>query len=61
MKMHLTLLSSNLLLFSLGTCAYAVQPKTYISATLGFVVNTLGQFMVEARRMHWVATKHVLR
>jgi hypothetical protein len=28
---------------------------------IGFVVNTLKHFMVEPRRMHWVATKHVLR
>jgi hypothetical protein len=26
-----------------------------------FVVNTLSQFMVELRQVHWVATKHVLR
>jgi hypothetical protein len=26
-----------------------------------FVVNTLSQFMVEPRRVHWVAAKHVLR
>jgi hypothetical protein len=26
-----------------------------------FAVNTLSQFMVEARRVHWVAAKHVLR
>jgi hypothetical protein len=26
-----------------------------------FVVNTLSQFMVEPRRVHWVAEKHVLR
>ena len=26
-----------------------------------FVVNTLGQFMVEPRRVHGVAAKHVLR
>jgi hypothetical protein len=26
-----------------------------------FAVNTLDQFMVESRRVHWVATKHVLR
>jgi hypothetical protein len=26
-----------------------------------FEVNTLGQFMVEPRRIHWVAMKHVLR
>jgi hypothetical protein len=26
-----------------------------------FAVNTLSQFMVETRKKHWVATKHVLR
>jgi hypothetical protein len=26
-----------------------------------FAMNTLSQFMVEPRRVHWVATKHVLR
>jgi hypothetical protein len=26
-----------------------------------FAVNTLSQFMVEPRRVHWVAEKHVLR
>ena len=28
---------------------------------LCFVVNTLSQFMVEPRSVHWVAAKHVLR
>jgi hypothetical protein len=26
-----------------------------------FVVNTLSQFMVETRRVHWVSAKHVLK
>ena len=26
-----------------------------------FAVNTLNQFMMEPRRVHWVAAKHVLR
>jgi len=26
-----------------------------------FVVNTLSEYMVEPRQIHWVATKHVLR
>jgi hypothetical protein len=26
-----------------------------------FAVNTLSQFMVEPRQVHWVAAKHVLR
>ena len=28
---------------------------------LCFGVNTLSQFMVEPRRVHWVVAKHVLR
>lgn len=28
---------------------------------LSFAVNTLSQFMVEPWRVHWTATKHVLR
>ena len=28
---------------------------------LCFVVNTLSQYMVEPRRVHWMAAKHVLR
>jgi hypothetical protein len=28
---------------------------------MSFAVNTLSQFMVESRRVHWLATKHVLR
>ena len=27
---------------------------------LCFVVNTLSQFMVEPRRVHWTTTKHIL-
>ena len=26
-----------------------------------FAVNTLSQFMVEPRRVHWIAAKHILR
>jgi hypothetical protein len=26
-----------------------------------FAINTLSQFMVEPREVHWVATKHMLR
>jgi hypothetical protein len=26
-----------------------------------FAVNSLSQFMVDPRRVHWIATKHVLR
>ena len=28
---------------------------------LSFAVNTLSQFMVEPRRVHWITAKHVLR
>ena len=28
---------------------------------MSFAVNTLSQFMVEPRRVHWIAAKHILR
>ena len=28
---------------------------------MSFAVNTLSQFMVEPKRVHWVAAKHILR
>ena len=28
---------------------------------MSFVVNTLSQFMVEPRRVHWTAAKHIFR
>ena len=28
---------------------------------MSFAVNTLNQFMVEPKRVHWTATKHILR
>ena len=34
---------------------------TSITRSLYFVVNTLSQFMVEPRQVHWVVVKHVLR
>ena len=40
-----------------GSLMYLVNTRPDMS----FVVNTLSQFMVEPRRVHWVATKHVLR
>jgi hypothetical protein len=41
----------------IGSLMYLVNTKTNIC----FVVNTLSQFMVELRRVHWVVEKHVLR
>jgi hypothetical protein len=41
----------------IGSLIYLVNTKPDIC----FVVNTLSQFMVEPRRVHWVATKHVLK
>ena len=40
-----------------GSLMYLVNSRP----DLCFVVNTLSQFMVEPRRVHWVAAKHVLR
>jgi hypothetical protein len=39
----------------IGTLMYLVNTRVDIS----FVVNTLSQFMVEPREVHWVATNHV--
>jgi hypothetical protein len=36
---------------------YLVNTKSNIC----FAVNTLGQFMVEPRSVHWIGAKHVLR
>jgi hypothetical protein len=41
----------------IGSLMYLVNTRPNIC----FVVNTLSQFMVESRQVHWVATKHVLR
>jgi hypothetical protein len=35
---------------------YLVNTRPYIS----FVVNSLSQFMVDPRRVHWITAKHVL-
>ena len=40
-----------------GSLMYLVNTRPDIC----FVVSTLGQFMCELRKMHWVAAKHVLR
>jgi hypothetical protein len=41
----------------IGSLMYLVHTRTDIF----FVVNTLIQFMVELKQVHWIATKHVLR
>ena len=41
----------------IGSLMYLVNTRPNIC----FAVNTLSQFMVEPRRVHWVAAKHVLR
>jgi hypothetical protein len=41
----------------IGSLMYLVNTRPDIC----FVVNTLSQFMVEPRQVHWVAAKHVLR
>lgn len=41
----------------IGSLMYPVNTRPYIC----FVVNTLSQYMVEPRQVHWVAAKHVLR
>ena len=40
----------------IGSLMYLVSTMTDIC----FAVNLLSQFMVEPRRVHWVAAKHVL-
>ena len=41
----------------IGSLMYLVNTRPNIC----FAVNTLSQCMVEPRRVHWVAVKHVLR
>ena len=41
----------------IGSLMYLVNTRPNIC----FAVNSLSQFMVEPRRVHWVAAKHVLR
>ena len=41
-----------------------IGPLMYLvntSPNICYVVNTLSQFMVEPKRAHWVAAKHVIR
>ena len=41
----------------IGSLMYLTNTRPNIC----FAVNTLSQFMVEPRRVHWIAAKHVLR
>ena len=41
----------------IGSLMYLVNTKVDICYT----VNTLSQFMVESKRAHWAAAKHILR
>jgi hypothetical protein len=41
----------------MGSLMYLVNTRPDIC----FAVNTLSQFMVEPRRVHWTTTKHILR
>ena len=41
-----------------------IGSRMYLTNTrpdICFAVNTLSQFMVDPRRVHWIATKHVMR
>ena len=50
------LVDPTLYMHLIGSLMYLVNTRPYIC----FVVNTLRKFMVEARRVHWVAVKHLL-
>eukprot|EP00253_Pinus_taeda_P014846 PITA_14846 len=41
----------------IGSLMYLVNTRPYIC----FIVNTMSLFMCEPRKVHWVATKHILR
>jgi hypothetical protein len=59
-KLHASesqLVDSTLYRQLIGSLMYLVNTRPDIC----FSVNTLSQFMVEPRRVHWVAAKHVLR
>jgi hypothetical protein len=59
-KLHASesqLLDSTLYHQLIGSLMYLVNTRPDIC----FDVNTLSQFMVEPRKVHWVAEKHVLR
>jgi hypothetical protein len=59
-KLHASesqLVDSTLYRQLIGSLMYLVNTRLDIC----FVVNTLSQFMVEPRRVHWTTAKHVLR
>jgi hypothetical protein len=59
-KLHASksqLVDSTLYRQLIGSLMYLVNTRPDIC----FAVNTLSQFMVEPRRVHWVVAKHVLR
>ena len=41
----------------IGSLMYLVNTRPYMS----FAVNTLSQFMVEPKKVHWTIAKHILR
>ncbi len=41
----------------IGSLMYLVNTRPDIC----FAVNTLSRFMVESKRVHWVAARHILR
>jgi hypothetical protein len=59
--------------FLSDSSSYLVDPTMYrqlieslmylvnTKPNIGFAVNTLSQYMVEPRHVHWIGTKHVLR
>ena len=57
MASELELVDATLYRQLIGSLMYLVNTRPDLS----FAVNTLSQFMVEPRRVHWIATKHVMR
>ena len=60
MKLHASkgeLVDPTLYCQLIGSLMYLVSTRPDLS----FAVNTLSQFMVEPRRVHWTTTKHILR
>jgi hypothetical protein len=54
--LHLNFLYSLMYIQFIGSLMYLVNTINNICS----VVNTLGQYMVEMRKNHWVSIKHVL-
>ena len=54
---YLDLIDSTMYRQLVGSLMYMVNTKPNIC----FAMSTLGQFMCEPRKMHWVVVKHVLR